>query len=128
MRARLRASGDSRSAVRHTAHPGSQPPARAPSPAVRHDRDRSGRRVSASLPATTVVERRYRRLHVEHFTLFEALRDLSDKSVLDLACGEGFYTRCLKRGGAARVVGVDISQGMIDLARHQEERDGLGID
>lgn len=68
------------------------------------------------------------RLHLEHFTLFKLLGDLRGKSVLDLACGEGFYTRFLKRRGAARVVGVDISHGMIDLARREEERDGLGID
>jgi ubiquinone/menaquinone biosynthesis C-methylase UbiE len=68
------------------------------------------------------------RLNVEHFTLFKVLGDLRGRSVLDLACGEGYYTRHLKRSGAARVVGVDISQGMVDLARHQEERDRLGID
>jgi toxoflavin synthase len=68
------------------------------------------------------------RLHLEHFTLFKLLGDLSGKSVLDLACGEGFYMRFIKRRGAARVVGVDISQGMIDLARREEERNGLGID
>ena len=68
------------------------------------------------------------RLHVEHFTLFKLLGDLRGKSVIDLACGEGFYTRFLKRCGAARVVGVDISQGMIDLARREEQSHRLGID
>jgi toxoflavin synthase len=53
---------------------------------------------------------------------------LSGKSVLDLACGEGFYTRFIKRRGAARVVGVDISQGMIELARREEETNRLGIE
>jgi SAM-dependent methyltransferase len=68
------------------------------------------------------------RLHLEHHTLFKLLGDVSDKSVLDLACGEGFYTRFLKRRGAARVVGVDLSPGMIELARREEERAPLGID
>ena len=68
------------------------------------------------------------RLHLEHFTLFKSLGDLSGKSVLDLACGEGFYTRFIKRRGAARVIGVDLSQGMIDLARREEGSNGLGID
>ena len=68
------------------------------------------------------------RLHLEHFTLFKLLGNLRGKSVLDLACGEGFYTRFIKQSGAARVVGIDISQGMIDLARREEERNGLGID
>jgi ubiquinone/menaquinone biosynthesis C-methylase UbiE len=68
------------------------------------------------------------RAHVEHFTLFEILGDLKDKDVLDLACGEGFYARFIKRAGAARVVGVDISAGMIDLARQEEARQPLGIE
>lgn len=68
------------------------------------------------------------RLHLEHFTLFKLLGDVRGKSVLDLACGEGFYTRFIKRHGAARVVGVDLSQGMIDLARREEEQNPLGID
>jgi len=68
------------------------------------------------------------RLHLEHFTLFKLLGDLQGKSVIDLACGEGFYTRFIKRRGAARVVGVDMSQGMIDLARREEESNSLGID
>ena len=68
------------------------------------------------------------RLHLEHFTLFKLLGDLRGKSAIDLACGEGFYTRFIKRHGAARVVGVDISQGMIALARQEEESNRLGID
>lgn len=68
------------------------------------------------------------RLHVEHYTLFELVDDLAGKSVLDLACGEGFHTRFLKQKGAGRVVGVDISAGMIDLARQEETRQSLGID
>jgi toxoflavin synthase len=68
------------------------------------------------------------REHVERSTLFELIGDLKDKDVLDLACGEGFYTRLIKRAGAARVVSVDISAGMIDLARQEETRQLLGID
>jgi SAM-dependent methyltransferase len=68
------------------------------------------------------------RLHLEHFTFFELIGDLKGKSVLDLACGEGFYTRRLKQRGAARVVGVDLSPPMIDLARAEEARQPLGIE
>jgi len=56
------------------------------------------------------------------------LGDLRGKTVLDLACGEGFYTRFIKQRGAARVVGVDLSAGMIALARWEEECYRLGID
>ena len=68
------------------------------------------------------------RLHLEHYTFFKLLGDVSDKTVLDLACGEGFYTRFIKRRGTARVVGVDLSPGMIELARREEASAPLGID
>lgn len=68
------------------------------------------------------------RMHLEYFTLFQLLGDLRGKSVLDLACGEGFYTRFLKRNGASRALGVDLSQGMVDLALDEERRDPLGIE
>jgi SAM-dependent methyltransferase len=68
------------------------------------------------------------RTHIEEFTLFDLLGDLGGKSVLDLACGEGFYTRKLRQRGAARVVGVDVSPRMIELARAEEARNPLGID
>jgi SAM-dependent methyltransferase len=67
-------------------------------------------------------------MHIEHYTLFSLLGELHGKSVLDLACGEGFYTRFLHQAGARRVVGVDLSQGMIDLARQEEARRPLGIE
>ena len=68
------------------------------------------------------------RLHLEHYTMFKLLGDLSGKAVLDLACGEGFYTRFVKRQNAACVVGVDLSARMIALANEEEERHSLGIE
>jgi 2-polyprenyl-3-methyl-5-hydroxy-6-metoxy-1,4-benzoquinol methylase len=68
------------------------------------------------------------RLHVEAYTYFNILGDLGRKSVLDLACGEGFYTRQFKRKGAFRVVGVDISETMIELATQQETKEPLSIE
>jgi len=68
------------------------------------------------------------RTHLESFSVFSVLGSVSGKSVLDLACGEGFYSRILKHHGSDRVVGVDLSQGMIDLARKQETESPLGID
>ena len=37
--------------------------------------------------------------------------------VLDLACGTGIYTKALSAWGASQVLGVDISEGMIDVAQ-----------
>lgn len=48
-------------------------------------------------------------------------------SVLDLACGTGFYTRSIKRRGAADTHGIDISAEMVAVAQVFEQRDPLGI-
>ncbi|MEU8581937.1 class I SAM-dependent methyltransferase [Streptomyces abikoensis] len=53
--------------------------------------------------------------------------DVSGRSVLDLACGTGFYSREFKRRGATDVLGVDISVAMIAAAREIERRDPLGV-
>jgi ubiquinone/menaquinone biosynthesis C-methylase UbiE len=45
-----------------------------------------------------------------------------------LGCGEGYYSRQFKQQGAARVVGVDISPVMIDLAKKEETRKPLGVE
>jgi toxoflavin synthase len=49
--------------------------------------------------------------------IFKGIGDLTRKSLVDLACGNGEYTRKFKIAGASIVVGSDLSQGMVDLAR-----------
>ncbi|QDT46586.1 Cypemycin methyltransferase [Symmachiella dynata] len=68
------------------------------------------------------------RMYIESYGLLDLAGDLAGKAVVDLACGEGFYSRLLKHGGAQRVLGVDSSQGMIDLARKQEVEQQAGIE
>ena len=63
----------------------------------------------------------------ELYTFGQRIGDVRGISVLDLGCGEGFYTRRLRQLGAARIVGVDISAGMIALAQQEEDRAPLGI-
>ncbi|NUP22502.1 MAG: class I SAM-dependent methyltransferase [Streptomyces sp.] len=53
--------------------------------------------------------------------------DVRGKSVLDLACGTGFYSREFKRRGATEVLGVDISGEMIAAAEKLEEQEPLGV-
>ncbi len=67
------------------------------------------------------------RQHLEAYTFFNLTGDISGLHVLDLACGEGFYTRQFKLRGAAGVTGVDISAGMIQLAREEEASHPLGL-
>lgn len=68
------------------------------------------------------------RSFIESFTLLKLVGDLTGKMVADLACGEGHYTRLLRGHGAARIVGIDLSEGMITLARQEEAARPLGIE
>lgn len=49
------------------------------------------------------------------------------KVILDLGCGEGFYSRKMA-DFAKKVIGIDNAKGMLDLAIEQEKREKRGID
>jgi toxoflavin synthase len=68
------------------------------------------------------------RTYIEAFTLMELIGDPAGKAVVDIASGEGFYTRFLRQRGAGKVTGVDLSERMIELAKAQEAKQRLGID
>jgi ubiquinone/menaquinone biosynthesis C-methylase UbiE len=68
------------------------------------------------------------RTYIEQHTMLELMGNVRGKSVLDLACGEGYYSRIFKSLGARRVVGVDLSAKMIELARGSESQSPLGVD
>ncbi len=68
------------------------------------------------------------RVHIETPSFMTLVGEVSGKSVLDLACGEGFYSRALMRRGAARVVGVDSSPAMISLAQAADRAEPLGVE
>ncbi len=68
------------------------------------------------------------RIHIEAYSLMELIGDPTELSVIDMACGEGFYSRMLKQKGAAKVTGIDLSAEMVNLARQQETENNLGIE
>lgn len=68
------------------------------------------------------------RRYVEAYSYMQLLGDVRGLSVLDLACGEGYYSRRIRAAGAAHVTGIDVSAEMIALAQQEERRHGLGID
>lgn len=68
----------------------------------------------------------YRHFLEEH-SLFSLAGELRGKKVLDLACGEGFYSRKLMERGADSVFAVDLSEEMIHLAKEEECKNPLGI-
>ncbi|MBR4395681.1 MAG: class I SAM-dependent methyltransferase [Eubacteriaceae bacterium] len=51
--------------------------------------------------------------------LFSLLPDMEGKTVLDLGCGFGEHCIEYIRRGAARVVGIDISKKMLEIARKE---------
>ena len=58
-----------------------------------------------------------------YMALFEGM---TNESVIDLACGTGFYPRKIKQLTTGPVYGVDISKDMISLAKAQQtENDGI---
>ena len=66
--------------------------------------------------------------HCQDPVIFAALGDLRSRALLDLACGDGFYTRKFRRASADPVVGVDLSPEQIRKARAIEQQDPLGIE
>jgi SAM-dependent methyltransferase len=57
--------------------------------------------------------------------LSRLLPSLEGAGVLDLGCGFGWFCRWAKENGAARVVGVDLSDNMLERARRTSEGSGI---
>lgn len=66
------------------------------------------------------------RIHLEAYTLERLAGDVRGTSIVDFACGDGFYSRRFMRRGAARTLGIDASHEMVALGRRAEEADPLG--
>ncbi|MEQ8857425.1 MAG: methyltransferase domain-containing protein [Pseudomonadales bacterium] len=66
--------------------------------------------------------------HCQDPVIFSTLGDLRGRSLLDLACGDGFYTRRFRRLGAAPVTGVDLSPEAIARAEAIESTEKAGIE
>jgi 2-polyprenyl-3-methyl-5-hydroxy-6-metoxy-1,4-benzoquinol methylase len=52
--------------------------------------------------------------------------DVAGKAVLDIGCGSGVYATELARRGARRVLGLDFSEPMLELARRGAREAGVG--
>ena len=60
--------------------------------------------------------------------VLEKLEPLAGLRVLDLGCGEGFVARQMMAAGAAFVLAIDQSAGMIEKARGEEGRAPCGVE
>jgi len=67
------------------------------------------------------------RMYPERNSFVQTLGDIRGKSILDVGCGEGYYTRILKKLGAGEVIGLDMATKIIDIARAKEQIEPLGI-
>ena len=56
------------------------------------------------------------------------LPDVKGKEVIELGCGTAYFGAWLKRAGAKRVVGVDVTPAQLDTARRMNEEHGLGLE
>jgi toxoflavin synthase len=64
---------------------------------------------------------------VEIPSTLKIIGSLNGKSCLDLACGTGVYPRLYKKHNASKVVGIDISDAMIDIAKSYEQENKQDI-
>ncbi len=56
------------------------------------------------------------------------LPDVSEKDVIELGCGTAYVSAWLRRRGARRVVGVDITPAQLETARRLDRQFGLGLE
>lgn len=56
------------------------------------------------------------------------LPELVGKDVVELGCGTAYFGAWLKRAGAQRVVGIDLTPAQLETARRMNEETGLGLE
>jgi SAM-dependent methyltransferase len=77
-------------------------------------------------PLHRAVNALFRRSMRQRYLLtLEGCHPVAGRSVLDVGCGPGHYSIELARRGAARVLGIDFADGMLELARGAATRAGV---
>ena len=74
------------------------------------------------------TEEEISRLYIENPGMFRVIGKVVGLDVLGVGCGDGYFERILKQAGANQVVGTDLSDAMIDLAKQSEEEQPLGVE
>lgn len=60
-------------------------------------------------------------------TFYKTVGDITNLNILDIGCGEGHSTRILKKMGCSKILGIDISKKMINLAKKVEQEKCMGL-
>lgn len=55
--------------------------------------------------------------HLEVTAFMKLIGRLDNKAVVDLACGDGYYTKKIRELTTGIVYGIDVSSKMIELAK-----------
>lgn len=72
------------------------------------------------------LDRLFRKDMYERFKFtIESCKPIRNRTFLDVGCGNGLYSLELARRGAAQVVGIDISEVMIELCRESSGKEKL---
>ena len=78
------------------------------------------------IPGTLANDRASQQILEIHMRRYvEAARCVTGKRVLDIACGAGYGSQLLARGGATQVVGVDLSASAVRHAREHYATPGV---
>jgi 2-polyprenyl-3-methyl-5-hydroxy-6-metoxy-1,4-benzoquinol methylase len=78
-------------------------------------------------PFNSVINRLFRKsMRLRFEKSIAGCNPIEGKSVLDVGCGPGHYSITLAQRGAARVVGIDFAEGMLQLATEHARKVGVG--
>jgi 2-polyprenyl-3-methyl-5-hydroxy-6-metoxy-1,4-benzoquinol methylase len=78
-------------------------------------------------PLSRAFNRVFRKAVFQRYDItFDRAGDVTGKSVLDIGCGSGIYSVDFARRGAKRVVGVDFSSNMLEMARAEAKKEKVG--
>lgn len=62
---------------------------------------------------------------LRYLKTLEECHPVEGKTVLDIGCGPGYYAIALAQRGAGRVLGIDVSPAMVELARQHAGKAGV---
>jgi 2-polyprenyl-3-methyl-5-hydroxy-6-metoxy-1,4-benzoquinol methylase len=77
-------------------------------------------------PVDGFINRAFRKsMRLRYEKSVDGCEPVRGKSILDVGCGPGHYSITLAQRGAARVLGIDFAEGMLELARAHAQKVGV---